>query len=194
MADSQRTSETLLLRIRAGEPAAWGRLVHLYGPLVRYWAGRAGAAAGDAEDVAQEVFAALASGAARYTGGGGGTFRGWLRGVTRFKAIDHLRAAGRHPAGAGGSSALERIEAAPDPAGGPDDDPPEAVSALYRRALDLIRSEFEDRTWEMFARAAVDGHPVDLIARDMGATEAAVRKAKSRVLRRLKEEVGDLLA
>jgi RNA polymerase sigma-70 factor, ECF subfamily len=39
----------------------------------------------------------------------------------------------------------------------------------------------------------VDGHPVDLIAADLGVTTASVRKSKSRVLRRLKEEVGDLI-
>ena len=37
------------------------------------------------------------------------------------------------------------------------------------------------------------GHPVDLIASDMGVTPAAVRKAKSRILHRLKEEIGDLI-
>lgn len=187
--DPRRTSETLLGRLVAGEPAAWDRLVHLYGPLVRYWAGRAGVPDPDLDDVSQEVFAALAGGAAKYTPAGG-TFRGWLRGVTRHKAIDFLRARGRHPAGAGGTTAQERLAAAPGPA---DDDPAGEVSGLYRRALALIRAEFEERSWEMFWRAAVDDHPVGLIAADLGVTEAAVRKAKSRVLRRLKEEVGDLI-
>jgi DNA-directed RNA polymerase specialized sigma24 family protein len=74
-----------------------------------------------------------------------------------------------------------------------DVDPPEEVSDLYHRALELVRSEFEARTWQAFWRATVDGQRVDLIAADLGVTTAAVRKSKSRVLRRLKEEVGDLI-
>ena len=62
------------------------------------------------------------------------------------------------------------------------------------RALDLVRAEFEGRTWQMFWRSAVDGHAVAAIARDLGASAAAVRQAKSRVLRRLKSELGDLIA
>ena len=60
---------------------------------------------------------------------------------------------------------------------------------FVRRAI----SEFEPRTWHAFWRVAVLGHPVDLIASDMGVTPAAVRKAKSRILHRLKEEIGDLI-
>jgi RNA polymerase sigma-70 factor (ECF subfamily) len=59
--------------------------------------------------------------------------------------------------------------------------------------MELVRSEFEAKTWQAFWRAAVDGHPVDMIAADLGVTPAAVRKSKSRVLRRLKEEIGDLI-
>ena len=68
------------------------------------------------------------------------------------------------------------------------------TAGLLRRALELIRGEFEGRTWEAFWRAAVEGQSPDLIAADMGVTPAAVRKAKSRVLLRLRQEIGDLIA
>jgi DNA-directed RNA polymerase specialized sigma24 family protein len=61
------------------------------------------------------------------------------------------------------------------------------------RALQLERNDFEPRTWEAFWRAAVEGQRPDLIAADLGAMPAAVRKAKSRVLHRLREELGELL-
>ncbi len=73
------------------------------------------------------------------------------------------------------------------------EDSADDLSGLYRRALELVRAEFEERTWEAFWRAAVEGQPPDLIARDLGVTPAAVRKAKSRVLHRLRQEVGDLI-
>ena len=56
-----------------------------------------------------------------------------------------------------------------------------------------MRGEFEDRTWQMFWLTAVeDREPAD-VAAGFGVTPVAVRKAKSRVLRRLREEIGDLL-
>ncbi|MFO0842027.1 MAG: sigma-70 family RNA polymerase sigma factor [Gemmataceae bacterium] len=189
----QRTSETLLVRLLNREPAGWERLVHIYGPLVRFWAGQAGVREADTEDVCQEVFAALPAGLASFERERqGATFRGWLRGVTRYKAIDFLRARARHPEARGGTSANELLNAAHDP--GTNDDPPEQLSGLYHRALRLIQTEFEARSWEMFWRSAIDAHPAEMIAAEMGVSPAAVRKAKSRVLRRLKEEVGDLIS
>jgi RNA polymerase sigma-70 factor (ECF subfamily) len=187
------TSATLLVRLRHGEPEAWRRLDHLYGPLVRYWCGRWGLSRDDADDVVQEVFAALTAGLAGFRRDRpGDTFRGWLRGVTRNHVLMHLRRAGRQPLGAGGTDALRRIGEVPDgPADEPDDAPGE-VSALYRRALDLVRGEFEAATWGMFWRHVIDGRPTGAVATEFGVSAAAVRKAKSRVLRRLKEEVGDL--
>jgi RNA polymerase sigma-70 factor (ECF subfamily) len=41
--------------------------------------------------------------------------------------------------------------------------------------------------------AAVEGQAPAEIAADLGMTAAAVRKAKSRVLLRLREEIGDLI-
>jgi RNA polymerase sigma-70 factor (ECF subfamily) len=67
------------------------------------------------------------------------------------------------------------------------------VGGLYRRALELVRAEFEPRTWELFWLTAVEGRPPVDVAAERGLTPAAVRQAKSRVLRRLREEVGDLI-
>ena len=56
-----------------------------------------------------------------------------------------------------------------------------------------MRGEFEERTWRAFWMTAIEGRsPVELTA-DLGMTPAAIRQAKSRVLRRLRQEMGDLL-
>src|SRR4051794_38725211 len=81
---NQATSLSLLERVRANDPSAWGRLVQLYQPLVLAWCARAGVNATDAEDVAQEVFAAAAGALGRFHHDRpGDTFRGWLRAITR---------------------------------------------------------------------------------------------------------------
>jgi RNA polymerase sigma-70 factor (ECF subfamily) len=57
----------------------------------------------------------------------------------------------------------------------------------------LIRPEFEERTWQAFWRSAVEGHPTDLIAAELGISAVTVRVARSRVLGRIRAEAGDLI-
>jgi RNA polymerase sigma-70 factor (ECF subfamily) len=45
----------------------------------------------------------------------------------------------------------------------------------------------------MFWRTVVQGYSPPALAQELGVTPAAVRQAKSRVLRRLKQEMGELL-
>jgi RNA polymerase sigma-70 factor (ECF subfamily) len=55
-----------------------------------------------------------------------------------------------------------------------------------------VRGEFEPRTWQAFWKTAVDGRPVKDVADELGMSPGAVRVAKSRVLHRLRDELGDL--
>ena len=57
----------------------------------------------------------------------------------------------------------------------------------------LVREEFEERTWEAFWRVTVEGQTSTAVADALSMTPAAVRQAKSRVLRRLREEFGEIL-
>jgi RNA polymerase sigma-70 factor (ECF subfamily) len=188
------TSLSLLERVRNNNADAWGRLFQLYRPFVLYWCGRWGVRNEDADDVSQEVFRAAAAGLAGFRHDRpGDTFRGWLRGITRHRVLKHLERARQHPLAAGGSDAHLRLQEISDHASD-EEDPAEQISALYHRALDLVRSEFEERTWQAFWLTVVEARAPGTVAVEMGVTPAAVRQAKSRVLRRLKEEVGDLIA
>jgi RNA polymerase sigma-70 factor (ECF subfamily) len=192
----QPTSLTLLARLRAHDQGAWHRLLHLYTPLVAHWCKRWGVRGPDADDVSQEVFQAVAAGIEDFRRDrAGDTFRGWLRAITRHKVLDHFRRQQKQPEAQGGTDAQRRLQQVSEPATPPDDadDPEEELTRLYHRALELVRSEFEERTWQAFWRAAVDGQAPADIAADLGVTAAAVRKAKSRVLHRLREEVGELI-
>ncbi|QEL18573.1 RNA polymerase sigma factor [Limnoglobus roseus] len=187
------TSMTLLVRLRRDDQAAWARLVYLYGPLVRYWAARRGVTGADADDVTQDVFRAVAGGLAGFRRDRpGDSFRGWLHGVTRNVLLRHATAAGRRPQAVGGSEAFLELHAvAETPA--EDAGTTTEVDALYRRGLELVRGEFEPRTWRAFWEYVVDGRTPADVAADLGVSAATVRQAKSRVLRRLREELGDLI-
>jgi RNA polymerase sigma-70 factor (ECF subfamily) len=193
MAQSEKsTSMTLLERARGKDQDAWQRLLFLYAPLVERWCAARGVRGQDADDVRQEVFQAVAAGLDGFKRERtNDTFRGWLRGITRHKILDHFRKRGAREEAQGGTDAqrqLLQIAEQEFPA-----DTEEDLGGLYRRALELVRSEFEERTWEAFRRSAIENQAPAVIAADMGVTPAAVRKAKSRVLHRLRQEIGDLI-
>jgi RNA polymerase sigma-70 factor (ECF subfamily) len=189
------TSLSLLERARSRNEEAWKRLVYLYAPMVEHWCSAWGVQGADLDDLSQEVFQAVAQGLNTFRHEHPqDTFRGWLRVIARRKTLDFYRQKKRQPAAEGGSDALRRFMLLPEAEERSAVGPSAEIKQLHQRALELIRFHFEDRTWKAFYRCAVEGEsPVD-IARDMGITPAAVRKAKSRVLRCLKEELGDLLA
>jgi RNA polymerase sigma-70 factor (ECF subfamily) len=192
MSDQALTSLSLLQRARVHDQLAWAKLVALYEPLVLHWCRRGGAQGAEAQDVAQEVFLAASNGLADFERQRAGSFRAWLRGITRHKLLDIYRRRDRQPAAApGGTEAMQRIYDLPDPS--PAEESQE-VGGLYRRALELVRPEFETRTWDAFWRSAVEQHDTGAIAAELKMTAVAVRIAKSRVLSRLREEAGELIA
>ena len=59
--------------------------------------------------------------------------------------------------------------------------------------MELVRTEFEDKTWRAFWRATIDGQQAADIAEELQMTPKAVRQAKYRVLRRLRLEMDELM-
>ncbi|MCE9606088.1 MAG: sigma-70 family RNA polymerase sigma factor [Planctomycetia bacterium] len=208
---SHGTSRSLIERVRGDELGAWDRLVTLYAPLVAYWCRTRRLGHADTADVFQEVFQAVALHIGDFRREQKlDTFRGWLRTITLNKVNDHFRKLQREPQGIGGSEAQQRLTSLPAPSERseessaatppgneiPIDSPAEIERTfernLFRRGLDLIRSEFEPRTWQAFWMTAVDGRATADVAADLAMTSGAVRVAKSRVLHRLRTELGDL--
>jgi len=189
---SSKTSPTLVGRVQANESSAWQRLVDLYGPLIYSWACRGGLASEDAADVMQEVFASVAKAIRRFDPAARGRFRGWLWTITRNKLRDHHRRFAEEPEGRGGDTALRELAELPEEW---NDNATDAtrheVRALYHRALELIRNDFAPQTWQAFWLSVVEERPTDEIARQLGLSANSVRQAKSRVLRRLRAELGD---
>jgi RNA polymerase sigma-70 factor (ECF subfamily) len=190
------TSRSLLERARSDDPAAWGRLVELYAPLVLHWCRRWGLPEQDSADVFQEVFRAVAGHLRGFhKDRPGDTFRGWLRTITRNKVTDHFRRSGVEPHAVGGSEAQARLAALPAPEDASEEDAAaeeRAEQGLLHRALELIRGEFEERTWRAFWRTAVDGLAPRDVAAELSMSPGAVRVAKCRVLHRLRRELGDV--
>jgi RNA polymerase sigma-70 factor, ECF subfamily len=188
------TSSSLLEQVRARAPEVWERLVDLYTPLIYRWCRQAGLLPDDAADVVQEVLVSVARSIGEFRGAGpSGSFRAWLRGITRHRLLDLFRRRQGSPQARGGTEAqieflqvaeLVETSAAGRPSGQGD--------ALWRRVLDLVRADFEDRTWQAFWRVVVDARTPAETASELGMTLHAVYKAKSRVLRRIRDQLGEL--
>ena len=98
------------------------------------------------------------------------------------------------PQAVGGTAAQMRFQELPDEnADDADASDAQDASDLFRRGLDLIRSEFEDRTWQAFWLLVVEGRSSDDVCREFRMTPGALRQAKYKVLRRLRTELGDVL-
>ena len=177
----------------------------LYSPLVYHWCTRWQVTGADADDVVQNVFLGVAGGIEKFqrprpddpsaAGGGAatGTFRGWLGAITRNKLRDFYERCQRQPVAQGGSEFYRLLQELP--ADSLSDDAADAaqVSDVYHRALELIRADFQEPTWQAFWQTAVENQTPAEVGPALGMSKAAVRQAKARVLRRLKEVVGDLI-
>jgi RNA polymerase sigma-70 factor (ECF subfamily) len=194
---STGTSRSLIERVRANEVSAWDHLVALYAPLVWHWCRQWDLQDQDAADVFQEVFLSVATHIGDFRKDrASDTFRGWLRIITRNKVHDYFRRRGHEPGGAGGTDAQLRLSALPAPQTPEERSEADAKveSGLFFRALEGIKGEFEPRTWQAFWKTAVDGRAPKDVAVELSMSPGAVRVAKSRVLQRLRGELGDLMS
>lgn len=194
MLDPGSTASNLLGEVKANDCSAWRRLASLYAPLVYSWARRAGLQAEDAADVVQEVFRAVLTHIATYESGSrAGSFRGWLWTITRNKIKDHWRSQQRQPQAVGGTDAHERLLQLPVPADLTDEEPVGTEGSVLQRGLELIRAHFGDRTWQAFWRVTAEGEAPAEVGAALGMSVNAVYVARSRVLSRLRQELGETL-
>jgi RNA polymerase sigma-70 factor (ECF subfamily) len=193
---SHATRSSLLHRARQRDGFAWRELVDLYGPLIAYWCRRCRIDDHSAADCVQEVFASVAGGLKTFRPDREtGSFRAWLWTITRRKVLDHLRRTNRSPIAVGGSTAFGLMQEVADANLIPDEEPTGELQLkqLTSRALAQVQSEFEASTWQAFWRSVVDGIATDEVARELHTSVASVRQARSRILRRLRQQLGDLV-
>ncbi len=181
------TPISLLERLRLPHDAeAWSRFVRLYTPLLYEWARGTGLQEADAADLLQDVFAVLVRELPAFKYQPGGSFRGWLRTVLLNRWRELQRRCRPVPLGQGHVAALAADEPLP---------PGEAEEQqhLVRSALGLLQNEFEPATWQAFRETMLRGRPVAGVATELGVTPNAVYIARSRVLKRLRQELAGLL-
>ena len=154
--------------------------------MVYRWSRQLGVGKTDAADVVQEVFSPWEPKWRSSAATGPTTALALVRTITRNKASDYFRRRQGRPDAEGGTNAYRRLlDLAESSEPSTATEPLQTDSRFPRRLLDLIRVEFENRTWEVFQRIVVEGQSPAEVAAALGLRLPAVYKAKSRVLRRL---------
>lgn len=188
---SSSTRLSLLSRVRVNDSRAWQELVALYSPLVAYWCRRQNVGEAEVNDILQEIFFSVSRSIDGYHPKAGSGFRAWLWVIARNKIIDARRRSLRVPPAQGGSTALHAAHQIPDLLDEDDDSEQIEFAHLLHRALGQVQNEFEHKTWQAFWRCTIDGQSVATVALELGITTATVRQHRSRVLRRLRAQLGD---
>lgn len=190
MSTVETTRPSLLVRIRdLRDELAWNEFTRLYTPLIYRFARQWGLQDADASLVTQDVLVTVARTIHRFEyNRNNGTFRGWLKVVTRSRLSDFVQAQNRHVQGSGDTAMLHVMEAQAD------DSQPDLWEREFRRclfewAVDRIQCEFEESTWQAFWRTSVDGREPKVVADELGLSVGAVYIARSRVMARLRHEV-----
>jgi RNA polymerase sigma-70 factor (ECF subfamily) len=184
------TPPSLLERLRqTQESDAWERFVEIYTPLLFAWTKRLGLSDHEAADLVQDVFTILVEQMPQFVYDKEKSFRSYLKTVLLNRWRNQVRRRAtenvvRHPA-------LESVA-------GDDGPVAELEEAEYRkylvtRALAVMKAEFEPATWQACWEFVVSGRSADEVARQLGMSVNAVYLAKSRVLRRLRQELSGFL-
>jgi RNA polymerase sigma-70 factor (ECF subfamily) len=189
------TRKSLLLRAQTAEEHAWKDLTDLYRPLIVGWLRRQGVATRDIDDLSQEILLSVVKYLPTFEHSGRpGAFRSWLRTIVCSRTIDYWRAIDASTQVSGASNAAAALEQIEDP-----------HSDLNRRwdeehdryvlgcLLDLVEEEFEPATLQAFRRLTLDGVSGAEAAEELGLTVPAVYMAKSRVLKRIRQEAEGLI-
>ncbi|QDS95313.1 ECF RNA polymerase sigma factor SigE [Roseimaritima multifibrata] len=187
------TPPSLLRGLRCRDEISWNRLVDLFGPLVYSLSRRSGLGHEAAADVMQETFLSVNQSLPKFQyRNSDDTFRGWLCRIAQFRIADYQRRRTEVLSAVGGSAMRDRLEATSDHSSTIAAPTDSEWKGVVQRAAALVQSEFSQRSWQAFWLTTVGGQSATDAALELGMQSAAVRKAKSRVARRLREVLGEI--
>jgi RNA polymerase sigma factor (sigma-70 family) len=188
-----RTRPSLLMRIRDRNDAeSWRTFVMIYAPLVYRYACRHGLQDADAADLSQEVMEKVARAIRSFEyQRAKGLFRNWLLTITRRRLAEFHQKVARRPEQSIGLSELDGLS---EDADRPDADWNQDFSdRVLQVALDRSRPSFEPMTWRAFESVWIENRSAAETADALSLNIDLVYYSKARVLKRLKEEVEEIV-
>lgn len=194
MTEFPQTRFSLIAKVQSQEDLeAWDQFVLIYRPVIYRMARRRGMQDADAQDLAQNVLIRVANSINGWEKTTPETkFRHWLR---RIALNTILTALSRRPkdVAVGGSEILCML------AGQPEDESlverelaAETKRELYLRAAAVVKKDVDPDTWRAFELTVVSGQRCDEVATYVGKSVGSIYAARSRVMRRLREQISHL--
>jgi RNA polymerase sigma-70 factor (ECF subfamily) len=190
------TPRSLLERLRRQpDNDSWKRLVDLYTPLLLRWLRQTGMDGADADDLLQEVFLAVIRELASFEHNQRrGAFRNWLRTILINRMRGHWNGRRSNLQAANSREMSQTLEQLEDPCSDLNQIwDREHDASVVRRVLDLIEKDFTSSTWYAFQRVVLGGAKPAEVAAEMSMSVNSVLLAKSRVLRRARQEIDGLI-
>lgn len=185
------TRASIFIRLQADgsmdRELGWQEFTEKYARVIAGFARNAGLRAQDADDVLQDVLLGFFRVSDQFEyDPAKGRFRGYLKRVT----LNAIRARHRRKR----PSTFIKDDYDP-PAEMPDVDAAwdrQWTEQLLQRAMTEVRGTVEDRTWKAFELYGVRGVPVEQVSERLEMTPAAIRHAKMRLVKQVREIVDQL--
>lgn len=191
------TRYSLLSRLQNwDDQQSWKTFFDTYWRLIYSIALKSGLTEAEAQDVVQETIICVAKDINKFKRDRAlGSFKGWLRNLTRWRIADQFRkrkpnVSRENTSSTGGGTSVDLAEI-PDPA-----DPSlellweaEWQSNLMEAALERVRRRVKEEHYQIFDLNVVRQWPANKVARILEVNIAQVYLAKHRILALLKREV-----
>ena len=194
------TRYSLLSRLQNwDDQESWKVFFDTYWRLIYAIALKSGLTDAEAQDVVQETVICVARDLNKFKRDRKfGSFKGWLRNLTRWRIADQLRK--RQPnsfgeeASSNGSTSLEELSELPDSVGADLENAWEAEwqSNLMEAALERVKRRVKEEHYQMFDLNVVRQWPATKVANTLEVSVAQVYLAKHRILALLRREVRTL--
>jgi RNA polymerase sigma-70 factor (ECF subfamily) len=196
--DLNPTRYSLLSRLQNWDDQdSWRRFFDAYWRLIYLVAIKSGLTETEAQEVVQETVISVAKDISKFKREREfGSFRGWLRNVTRWRIADQLRK--RTPMGRADSSnsdtGMDPLAQIVDPAG----EKLEAVwdeewrTNLLETAVERVRNRVREEHYQIFDLYVLRGWTVREVAEILGVSSGQVYLAKHRVAAQVRKEVREL--
>ena len=187
-----KTSLTLLWRLQQPQAAqaAWQELCCIYTPLVWSWAGQMGLQSSDRHDVVQDVWVRVHQNLKNFDRREEGSFRSWLKTITRNLTRDRYRRVLKAPNGTGGTDALKLWQELPDDTpeiGFVEDEEVERQTLRRHLGQELELTLAMNPKHQEVLRQLINGRTTQDVANDLGQSVGNVMQIWSRAKRKARK-------
>jgi RNA polymerase sigma-70 factor (ECF subfamily) len=192
MPQPPETRETLIQRLpNAADVEAWEVFVEIYEPLLFRLARGRGMQAADAEDLVQEVLAAVVRNVERWVARKDrGSFRAWLFRIAFNLGINFVTRPKHQRLGSGDSQVARMLEELPAVSA----DSSELFLTEYRRELfrwaaERVREQTSEKQWIVFWLTSVEDRSIAEVAMEYEMSVGSIYIARSRITNRIREMI-----